>query len=73
MIHVQAKGNEIGCGILEGGNVGVFTIDKQSGIMVTIEFEPASWKRFLEQAPRLKGVGIAGLAPLIIPGADGGG
>lgn len=63
MIHIRVQPHEIGLGILDNGNVGVYGLDKQSGTMVTIEFEPESWRRFMQQAPRVKGVGIS------LPGA----
>lgn len=71
--------NEIGVGVLENGNAGIMCTDKAANTAVIIELDPPSWKAFLENAPRLVGVGIpiVGRAGLVIademPPPNGGG
>lgn len=76
MIQIRVLGDEIGIGITENGNAGISAIDKRANIIVQIEMTPEAWKRFIESAPRLKGVGIAvpsGNIHVVEYGGNGGG
>jgi hypothetical protein len=58
VIHLECRGDEIGFGLLEDGNVGVTSVDRKGNMMVTVVFTPESWRAFLKNAGRLQGLGI---------------
>lgn len=59
MINIHCVPNEIGVAISPGGNPLVTGLDKQAGIMISIEVNSQFWRQFLKKAGELSAVGIA--------------
>lgn len=62
--------DQIGFALTEEGNPAITAKDNGNGLLVTIEFTPESWKAFLRNAPRLRGVGIHAANRIEVAAAD---
>lgn len=58
MLRIHMFPPEIGGRIGEGGNPEILAIDKNTGIVVSIEVDSRYWKPTLEKLSRMHGVGI---------------
>lgn len=74
MIQTRILPDQFSIGVMENGNAGLIASDTAANTQVVIELSPEAWKQLIQNAPRLKGVGIpiVGRAGLAVVGDVGG-